>query len=231
MYEAPCPNFKKIERCVQNRCSFACLWDEKLMQDLTRKTLVDGLPVIVSGLGIKQLLKIAKISVGSGQSQENAVVLALEEWRLAEKVVGMPLVTTTTNTGRKNGACILVEAKLEKYLLYFACRHRILELVIAAVFLTQRPNIFLFKRFQCQWESVDKTKFQTGDENERCRDCKSEILKRAKLTLEQKDLRDDYCEILEMSIIFLGNIPFQESIFRPLDQCTELDKWQKSFIP
>ena len=40
---------------------------------------VDRLPILASGLSIKQLLNIAKIPGGSGQSQANAVVLALEE--------------------------------------------------------------------------------------------------------------------------------------------------------
>ena len=84
------------------------------MQDLTRKTYVKRLPITVSGLGIKQLLKIAKIPIESGQPQANAVILALEEWGLAEKVVEMFFDTTASNTGRKNEACILTEAKLEK---------------------------------------------------------------------------------------------------------------------
>ena len=74
---------QKIERSVQNKCSLACLLGWKIMQDLTRKTHVDRLPIIVAGLGINQLLKIAKISNGNGQSQADAVVLALEEWGLA----------------------------------------------------------------------------------------------------------------------------------------------------
>ena len=88
------------------------------MQDLTRKTHVDRLPITVSGLGIKQLLKITKIPDGSGRSQANSVVLALEESRLAEKVVGISFDTIASNTGKKNGACILTEAKLENGLLY-----------------------------------------------------------------------------------------------------------------
>ena len=138
---------------------------------------------------------------------------------LAEKVVGMSFDTTASNTGRKNGACILLETKLKTDLLYFACRHRILELVIGEVFSTlmgpsHGPEILIFKKFQSQWESIDKTKFQTGAENEEVslllRDCKSDILKWAKLTLEQKELvRGDYCELLEISIVFLGDVPFR----------------------
>ena len=146
-------------------------WDGKLMQDLTSNVHVDRLPIIVSGSGVKQLLTVAKLTNGTGQSQANAVVTALEEWGLTENVIGMSFDTTASNTGRKNGACILIEAKLEKDLLYFACRHHFLEVVIGAVFsvlmgASQGPDILLFKRFQAQWETIDKSQFQTGVDNE-----------------------------------------------------------------
>ena len=64
-------------------------WDGKLMQDLTTKTHVEQLPIKVSGLGVKQLLTVAEVPNGTGQSQSNAVVTALEEWILAEKVVDL----------------------------------------------------------------------------------------------------------------------------------------------
>ena len=90
---------------------------KKLMQDLTKKSYVDRLPIFVSGSGVNQLLKIVKISNGTEQSQANVVVLALEEWRLAEKVVGMSFDTTASYARRKNGSCILIETKLETDLL------------------------------------------------------------------------------------------------------------------
>ena len=82
----------------------------------------------------------------------------------------MSFDTTASNTGRTNDAYILTEAKLEKHLLYFACRHHILELVME-LFLTlmgpsQGSDILFSKRFQCQWELVHRAEFQTGDEND-----------------------------------------------------------------
>ena len=76
------------------------------------------------------------------------------------------------------------------------------------------PEDVIFTKFQCQLESIDQTKFRTGDENEKVSlllgDCKSEILRWAKLTFEQKELvRGNYCELLKISIIFLGNILFR----------------------
>ena len=71
-------------------------WDCKLMQDFSTKTHVEQLPIIVSGLGVKHLLTVAKVPNGAGQSQANAVVTALEEWDLAEKVVGLSFDTTAS---------------------------------------------------------------------------------------------------------------------------------------
>ena len=116
---------KKLKDEFKTDVSLIVYWDGKLMQDLTRKAHVDCLPIIGSGLGIKQLLKIAEIPDSSRQSQANAVVLALEERGLAEKVVSMFFDTTALNNERKNGACILTEANFEKGLLYFGCSHYI----------------------------------------------------------------------------------------------------------
>ena len=84
----------------------------------------------------------------------------------------MSFDTTASNSRKKNSPCILTEAKLEKSLLYFACSHHILELVFGVVFLTlmgpsQGADILLFKRFRYKRESLDKTKFQTGDVNDK----------------------------------------------------------------
>ena len=40
---------------------------------------------------------------------------------------------TTLNTGRLNETCINIEQSLNKQLLFFACRHHMLELIIGAV--------------------------------------------------------------------------------------------------
>ena len=80
-------------------------WNGKLMQELTTKTHIDRLPIIVSGLGVAQLLIVAKIPYGTGQSQANSIVITLEEWVFAEKVVGLLFDKTASNTEQKNGGC------------------------------------------------------------------------------------------------------------------------------
>jgi len=68
-------------------------------------------------------------------------------------VAALSFDTTATNTGRRNGTCVLLEQKLGKDLLYLACRHYVIELILAAAFKTTMgassgPEVSLFKRFK-----------------------------------------------------------------------------------
>ena len=192
-------------------------WDGKLMQDLISHKHVDRLPILVSGNGVSQLLRVEKIPNGTGREQSNAVVNALEDWNLSDKVVSMVFDTTASNTGRLNGACTHIEKMLEKNLLYFACRHHVMELVAKAAFTTlfkstRGPDEVLFKRFQAKWETIDKDKFQSGADHEDVAliigNYKSDLILWAEKSMkEMKDLRDDYRELLELSLIFLGGTP------------------------
>ncbi|KAG0727626.1 hypothetical protein GWK47_034264 [Chionoecetes opilio] len=117
----------------------------------------------------------------------------------------------------KNGACVLIEQKMGKDLLHFACRHHILELVVHAVFVrvlgcSSSPEHLLFKRFQTSWESIDREDFGTGIMVEEVatvlEDVKDEALRWTLQVLqEREDLRDDYRELVKLVIIFLGGAP------------------------
>jgi 3-oxoacyl-(acyl-carrier-protein) synthase len=95
-------------------------WDGKLLPDLTGKELIDRLPVIVSGAGVNHLLGVPKLPADSGEAQASAVAQALEEWGLYDRVSAMCFDTTSSNTGRVNGSCVLLEQKLGKDLMYLA---------------------------------------------------------------------------------------------------------------
>ena len=193
-------------------------WDGKLMADLSGKEHIDRLPIIVSGRGVPQLLKVSKVSGGSGENQSSAVVQCLEEWNLQSRVVGMCFDTTSSNTGVHNGACILIEQKLEKELLHLACRHHIMELLAGAAFAVSMspssdPEVMLFKRFQQQWLFIDQGNFSTSADVSELADIldpvKVQIINFAdrQLAASEKLVRDDYREFPELSIIFLGGSP------------------------
>lgn len=192
-------------------------WDGKLMADISGNAHVDRLPVIVTGHGVAQLLKVSKMPDGTGAQQSSAVVQALEEWSLKHRVVGMCFDTTSSNTGRHSGACVQIEQKLGRDLLYFACRHHMMELLVGAAFTvclspTSAPEVLLFKRFKQQWSFIDHSTYSPCEEFERLSVCtpsvKDNIVQFAvSQLLQNKSLRGDYREFVELSIIFLGASP------------------------
>ena len=124
--------------------------------------------------------------------------------------------TTSSNTGRSKGACVLLEQRLGKDLLYLACRHHVMELIIGAVFQacmgsSSAPEVLLFKTFKACWEFIDREKFETRVANVNIAplicDVKAGIIAFANEQLKEKQPRDDYREFLELVLIFLGEIP------------------------
>jgi hypothetical protein len=191
-------------------------WDGKLMEDLTSNQHIDRLPVIATGEGISQLLGVPKIASGTGEAQAVAVKRLLDEWNLSDRVGALCFDTTASNTGKKVGACVLLEKKLQRNVLHLACRHHIIELLMGSAFEqtvggSSGPAIQLFKRFREQWHNINKESFSAGptdvDAWNAVADVRDEIVEFAKSQLKDKQPRDDYCELLELSIIFLGEIP------------------------
>ncbi|KAK2720673.1 hypothetical protein QYM36_004529 [Artemia franciscana] len=191
-------------------------WDGKLIPDLIGKEKVDCLPVLVSGKEVLQLLTVAKLPSRTGEAQASAVFGAIEDWGIPGNIRAMCFDTTSSNTGRISGACVLLEQKLGKELLSLACRHHIMELVIGAVFQvcmgsTSSPEVPLFKRFQDYWRFIDTDKYETGiaadDVVRLVDDIKQSTIDFANKHLEQSQPRDDYKEFLELVLIFLGATP------------------------
>ena len=89
---------------------------------------------------------------------------AVVAWNICDQVKCMCFDTTVVNSGPRNGACILLEQKLDKDMLWCACRHHILEIMLeAAVILalgtSKGPDILIFKRFQTNWEFIDRSTY------------------------------------------------------------------------
>ena len=192
-------------------------WDGKLMEDLTFKTHVDRLPVLISGFGVEQLLGVPKLPSGTGEVQANAVIRCLEEWGITDQIVALCFDTTAANTGNRVGACSLLEQKLDRQLLFLACRHHIMELIIGAAFektmglVSTGPELLLSKRFKEQWQFMDVEKFQPTSTDPSVEalveSSRVNIIEFAEEQLKLKQRRDDYRGFLELSIIFFGGIP------------------------
>ena len=137
---------------------------------------------------------------------------------------------TSSNTGRLNGTCINIEQCFNKQLLFFACRHHMLELVIGAVFTactgtSSGHDVPLFKQFKKHWELIGKEKFEDASTDEyvakTIADVKDHISLFVFAQLQNNQPREDYREILEIALDFFVVESLPEGLDSCLlDQCT-----------
>ncbi|GBO01545.1 hypothetical protein AVEN_226252-1 [Araneus ventricosus] len=98
-------------------------------------------------------------------------------------------------------------------MLFFSCRHHVYELVLKAVFeakikqVTTSPDIPLLKKPKDNWKNIDPTKIQCYRETEELFRTVTELenlLEFYRTELKNVIVRDDYRELIELSIVFLG---------------------------
>ncbi|XP_036340150.1 uncharacterized protein LOC118749456 [Rhagoletis pomonella] len=189
-------------------------WDGKLLPGLdVKSSKEERLPIIISFEEKEQLLAVPKLESSSGKEQAKAVSNALNDWNLKDKVQIMCCDTTASNTGRLKGACVLLEQALERELLLFACRHHIYELVLKKVFIsktqedTTNPDIPLFKKFKDNWKNINPSAIELCDNFVKQHFCDATINELVTFfynELGKSIVRDDYQELIELAIIFLG---------------------------
>ncbi|XP_060880027.1 uncharacterized protein LOC132951961 [Metopolophium dirhodum] len=136
-------------------------WDGKILPVFGGYGKVDRLPIIVTGPNFEQLLGVPQIPSGTGLEMSSAIFDTLEKWSLLDKVQGFVFDTTSSNTGRLNGACALLEQRLGRDVLHLACRHHIFELILQAAIVESKlhissgPDIAVFKRFKNAWNGIN----------------------------------------------------------------------------
>ena len=172
-----------------------------MLEDISGTDTVDRLPILVSGNRVLQLLAVAKLPSGTGAATASAVYDASMAWGICDKVKCMSFDTTASNTGPRNGACILLEQKMDKDMLWLACRHHMLEIVLESVVVlclgfSQAPEILLFTRFKKAWSTIDRATYQTAlsdEETERtvC-DSRDSMIAFVDKQLKTFQPRDDY---------------------------------------
>ncbi|KAJ6648133.1 hypothetical protein Bhyg_03358 [Pseudolycoriella hygida] len=198
-------------------------FDGKRLKDTTnqekdeRNKKVDRIAIVVTGLNIQKVLAIAKTDDGSGLEVSDTVHEHLEAWSILESIVTMCTDTTRANTGEINGACVLLEKKLKRNVIYLACRHHMLELIIGAIFVmlfgeTTGPYTEMFENFKRDWSQVDKTSFKPLDKKifrkKYLKDLRDDVLSYIEEILAAKDKkfvpRGDYLEMMELCLLVLG---------------------------
>ena len=86
-----------------------------------RKSKEERLSIVISYGNKEQLIAVPKLDNSSGSEQAQAVWNAIIDWNIEDKVQILCCDTTDSNTGRINGACVLLEQKLNREMLIFAC--------------------------------------------------------------------------------------------------------------
>ena len=142
-------------------------FDAKLLANLGGFDSVNRLAIVLSFENCNQILSIAKTDNGSGEVEANAVMAALDEWGLSDKVVASGFDTTSSNTGVHKGGCVILQRLLGRQILWLPCRHHIHELLLRGAFHevfggSKAPNVALFKILKepSKWNSLDLSNIQ-----------------------------------------------------------------------
>jgi len=163
------------------------------------------------------------VAAGTGKAIADAIMATLSDWGITDSIRALCFDTTSSNTGRINGACNLVEQQLGRPVLHLACRHHIHEIMLEELFRTTMgpssgPEIKLFKRFKVFWPNVVFTDYLPGIEVPAVACAIAGVLEETKAFItNQLQLfhhREDYRELLELALIFLGGVRCRGVLFR-----------------
>lgn len=123
-----------------------------------------------------------------------------------------------------NGDALCLEQKLESKLFHFSCRQHSREIDLRAAFEfkfgpTSRTIVPLLQRFKNQWPKVREEPFETGmDDNQvkvQLKDFSENIAKFCNNQLQENIDRQDYAELIKLSLIFIGGYGQNNSIAKP----------------
>src|SRR6218665_2373150 len=146
----------------------------------------------------------------------------MDEWGLRDRIKGTCFDTTASNAGTKGGVCLRLQKEIGRELLNLACRLHISEIMLEKVFgmqyVSKSLEIELFGHFKDIWHLLDNSSFSTAFEDENMASIiapwKDSVTEFAIDQLEKRQVRDDYRELLELSVVFLGGTPPREIRFQ-----------------
>lgn len=201
-------------------------WDGKIMNDLENQyKQKDRLPILVSGVKTHKLLGAPALPIKSGESagkliSDQAMIL-LDKWGCREQIASMVFDTTASNTGHLSAACVSIQTKLDRPLLWSACRKHIGELIIGHVWddlkieVSSSKDTNVFKRFREQgYENTAHTFTEervltTQDASKLGEFAESQASIARKLINDLRDAkaydRGDYKECLDLMEAYMGD--------------------------
>ena len=162
--------------------------------------------------GEEKILSIVEMENSKAEEGASSVIKALQEWKINKKnIIGCVFDTTNTNSGWKSGIVVRLEEFLEQRVIHIYCRHHVLERMandVINVYLGQStsPEELTYKFFIDNWNELD-----LGDREEIDIDRRTHALledvKAFALKMQELDFRDDYQEVVNLTLILLGSFP------------------------
>ena len=148
----------------------------------------------------------------STASEQTKIILDTLDKRKIERnlIIGLVFDTTSINAEIHSGVGVSLEQAFGAKLLLLACLHHVLELLCGAAAsmnysITKSSNEAVFQVLVNHWSVLDKLNFQVY--KAKCRKEKIEIqniVEFCQTALLDDFFRKDYQEMLELTIIFLG---------------------------
>lgn len=199
-------------------------WDSKVMQSLSDKNSSEERLVVLVGDNDKlQLLGTPSYKSGTNRKTGDLIadrtVQLLESWRCCDIVVNMSFDTTPANTGHISAAGVTVQQRLQRALLWSACRHHVGEVVLTQVFdslnieASKSPDVTLFLRFRKNFHKLPSSvkrhtlsRFGDAEKGNTAHsafvaDCRKETLLLADSAFDFN--RDDYQEFVNLTALYL----------------------------
>lgn len=157
------------------------------------------------------------IPTHSSRNCSNELIRLIDEFHLRSRIVGLVCDTENVNTGHISGVCVQVESHLESDVLRLMCRHHIYELVLKSVFeetfgTSVGPTIIAtFRPLRDKWDEIKWNGFvyEPFDSDfyvnsDALYQLASEAKKILKTHATNKNVRDDYAELTDLCLKFLG---------------------------
>lgn len=183
------------------------------------------MPVVVSQKSGAQLLGVPKLGSSDSNNMADAAFEMVNDWNIEDKIVGLSFDLTYPNSGHLGGACLLLDRLFHRPLLKLGCRHHLYEIMLRGAFeakfgATSAPTPSFFERFCKEWKNMDVTKYEPGIKNDFVKknlaDVTEDIINFCEKEIEKDILRDDYRELLELTLIFFGVKPISGKLkFHP----------------
>jgi hypothetical protein len=216
----------QIVACIHeewNRPKLCTLhWDSKLTPTLTnhlateeRVSVLIGDSTQVKLLGVPSYHKATDQAAGAIIAE--LTMKLMTEWKCSNNVVNMAFDTTSANTGHLSAACIAIQGKLQRAVLWSGCRHHIGEVVISHIFTdlkieaSKSPDVTLFTRLRSNWDLVahssgDVHLFQPPDHSSEAQALLKTMADESIACISEviDFVRDDYAEFSQLTLIFLG---------------------------